>query len=82
MKVIGFYQLPIVGHKIYPLKFKKNQTIISFISTITMKELQNIKLKSKKLEPPLPPILLRKVPFQYFHQTKMLENFLTIWVQL
>ena len=32
---------PEVGHKILPkLKFKKNQTIISFISTIKMKELK------------------------------------------
>ena len=33
---------PEVGRKILPnLKFKKNQTIISFISTIKMKELKN-----------------------------------------
>jgi pyrroline-5-carboxylate reductase len=56
---------PTVGEKIIKkLKFKKNQTIISFISTITLKQLKKaIKVKSKIIRAiPLPPISLKKGP--------------------
>ena len=69
---------PEVGHKILPkLKFKKNQTIISFISTITMKELlKYTKLKSKIVRAiPLPPISLRKGPIPIFPPNKNVRKF-------
>ncbi len=56
---------PTVGNKIIKdLKFKSNQTIISFISTITISELKKmIKVKSKVIRAiPLPPISLKKGP--------------------
>ena len=54
---------PEVGHKIIKdLKFRSNQTIISFISTITLAQLKKkIKVKAKIVRAiPLPPISLKK----------------------
>ena len=56
---------PSVGQKIIKeLKFKSNQTVISFISTITLLELKKaIKVKAKMVRAiPLPPISLKKGP--------------------
>ena len=56
---------PTVGEKIIKdLKFKTKQTIISFISTITLAQLKKaIKVKAKIVRAiPLPPISLRKGP--------------------
>ena len=56
---------PTVGQKIIKeLKFKSNQTIISFISTINLAELKkSIKVKAKIVRAiPLPPISLKKGP--------------------
>ena len=56
---------PKVGDKIIKdLKFKSNQTIISFISTINLSELKKmIKVKSKIVRAiPLPPISIKKGP--------------------
>ena len=56
---------PTVGKKIIKdLKFKSKQTIISFISTITLSQLKKaIKVKAKIVRAiPLPPISLRKGP--------------------
>ena len=56
---------PTVGEKIIKkLKFKSNQTIISFISTITLSQLKKtIKVKAKIVRAiPLPPISLKKGP--------------------
>ena len=56
---------PLVGNKIIKeLKFKKNQIIISFISTITLSQLKKyIKVKASIVRAiPLPPISLKKGP--------------------
>ena len=56
---------PSVGENIIKnLKFKSNQTIISFISTITLSQLKKaIKVKAKIVRAiPLPPIALKKGP--------------------
>ena len=56
---------PQVGNKIIKhLKFKPNQTIVSFISTITLSELKKaVKVKAKIVRAiPLPPISLKKGP--------------------
>ena len=56
---------PTVGQKIIKeLKFRSNQTIISFISTINLAELKkSIKVKAKIVRAiPLPPISLKKGP--------------------
>ena len=56
---------PSVGKKIIKdLKFKPTQTIISFISTITLSQLKKIiKVKAKIIRAiPLPPISLKKGP--------------------
>ena len=56
---------PTVGKKIIKkLKFKSNQTIISFISTITLSQLKKtIKVNAKIVRAiPLPPISLKKGP--------------------
>jgi len=56
---------PTVGEKIIKdLKFKSKQTIVSFISTITLSQLKKaIKVKAKIVRAiPLPPISLRKGP--------------------
>ena len=69
---------PEVGHKILPeLKFKKNQTIISFISTIKMKELKKYtNMKSKIFRAiPLPPISIRKGPIPLYPPNKSVKKF-------
>jgi len=56
---------PSVGKKIIKeLKFRSNQTIVSFISTITLTQLKKaVKVKAKIVRAiPLPPISLRKGP--------------------
>jgi pyrroline-5-carboxylate reductase len=56
---------PTVGNKIIKeLKFKSSQTIISFISTITLSQLRkSVKLNAKIVRAiPLPPIALKKGP--------------------
>ena len=69
---------PTIGKIILPnLKFKKGQTIISFISTIKMIELKKyIKVKTKIIRAiPLPPISLRKGPVPIFPPDKQVRNF-------
>ena len=69
---------PTVGNKILKnLKFKKNQTIISFISTIKMNELKKfVKVKSKIIRAiPLPFISLRKGPVPIFPPNKKVKFF-------
>ena len=56
---------PTVGNKVIKdLKFKSNQTIISFISTITLSQLRkDLKVNAKIVRAiPLPPISLKKGP--------------------
>ena len=69
---------PAVGRKIIKdLKFKNNQTIISFISTITLPELKKmIKVKADVVRAiPLPPISLRKGPVPIYPPNKKVKNF-------
>jgi len=69
---------PNVGNRIIKnLKFKPNQTIISFISTITLPELKKmIKVRSKIVRAiPLPPISLKKGPVPIFPPNKKVKNF-------
>ena len=69
---------PKVGEKIIKkLKFKSNQKIISFISTITLSELKKmIKVKSDIVRAiPLPPISLKKGPVPICPPNKMVKNF-------
>ena len=69
---------PIVGNKILKnLKFKKNQIIISFISTIKFNELKKfIKIKSQIVRViPLPFISLRKGPVPIFPPNKKVKFF-------
>ena len=69
---------PTVGNKILKdLKFKKNQTIISYISTINMFQLKKyIKVKATIVRAiPLPPISLRKGPVPIFPPNKKVKNF-------
>jgi len=69
---------PKVGEKIIKnLKFKSNQTIISFISTMTLPQLkQAIKVKAKIFRAiPLPPISLRKGPIPIFPPNKKVKIF-------
>ena len=69
---------PKVGEKIIKnLKFKSNQTIVSFISTITIPELKKmIKVKAKIVRAiPLPPISLRKGPVPICPPNKKVKNF-------
>ena len=69
---------PTIGKIILPkLKFKKGQTIISFISTIKMTELKKyIKVRTKIIRAiPLPPISLRKGPVPIFPPDKQVRNF-------
>ena len=64
---------PTVGEKIIKnLKFRSNQTIISFISTITLAQLKKaIKVKAKIIRAiPLPPISLKKDQYLSVHLTK------------
>ena len=69
---------PTVGKKILKnLNFKKSQTIISFISTITLIELKKIiKVKSKIVRAiPLPPISLKKGPVPIYPPNKKVKDF-------
>ena len=69
---------PAVGEKIIKnLKFKSNQTIVSFISTITNSELKKmIKVKADIVRAiPLPPISLMKGPVPICPPNKKVKNF-------
>ena len=69
---------PIVGEKIIKnLRFKSNQTIISFISTITNSNLKKmIKVKADIVRAiPLPPISLMKGPVPICPPNKKVKNF-------
>ena len=69
---------PLVGEKIVKnLKFKSNQTIISFISTITLTQLKKaIKVKAKIVRAiPLPPISLKKGPIPICPPNKKVKDF-------
>jgi len=69
---------PTVGEKIIKnLKFKSNQTIISFISTITLAQLKKaIKVKAKIVRAiPLPPISLKKGPVPICPPNKKVKDF-------
>ncbi len=69
---------PDVGCKILKkLKFKKSQTIISFISTIKMRDLKKfIKVKAKIFRAiPLPPISLMKGPIPIYPPNKKIRIF-------
>jgi len=69
---------PTVGKKIIKeLNFKSNQTIVSFISTITLSELKKaIKVKAKIVRAiPLPPISLKKGPIPICPPDKKVKNF-------
>ncbi|MDC1185304.1 pyrroline-5-carboxylate reductase, partial [Candidatus Pelagibacter ubique] len=69
---------PSVGQKIIKnLKFKSNQTIISFISTITLLELKKaIKVKAKIVRAiPLPPISIKKGPVPVCPPNKQVKKF-------
>ena len=69
---------PKVGDKIIKnLKFKSNQTIISFISTINLSELKKmIKVKSKIVRAiPLPPISIKKGPVPIFPPNRQVKSF-------
>ena len=70
--------LPEIGEKILPdLKFKSNQTVISFISTITIPQLKKIiKVKSDIVRAiPLPPISLKKGPVPICPPNKKVKSF-------
>ena len=70
--------IPSVGQKIIKeLKFKSNQTVISFISTITLLELKKaIKVKAKIVRAiPLPPISLKKGPVPICPPNKKVKDF-------
>jgi len=69
---------PPVGHKIIKdLKFRSSQTIVSFISTMTLPQLKKaIKVKAKIVRAiPLPPISLRKGPVPIFPPNKKANFF-------
>ena len=69
---------PSVANKIIKnLKFKSNQTIISFISTMTLPQLKKaIKVNAKIFRAiPLPPISLRKGPVPVFPPNKKIKKF-------
>ena len=69
---------PSVGQKIIKnLKFKSSQTIVSFISTMTLPQLKKaIKVKAKIFRAiPLPPISLRKGPVPVFPPNNKVKNF-------
>ena len=69
---------PKVGENIIKnLRFKSNQTIISFISTITISELKKmIKVKADITRAiPLPPISLKKGPIPICPPNKKVKNF-------
>ena len=69
---------PTVGEKIIKnLRFKSNQTIISFISTINIPRLKKmIKVKANVVRAiPLPPISLKKGPVPICPPNKKVKNF-------
>ena len=69
---------PTIGEKIIKeLKFKSTQTVISFISTITLSELKKaIKVKAKIVRAtPLPPISLKKGPVPICPPNKRVKAF-------
>ena len=69
---------PTVGNKIIKeLKFKSNQIVISFISTITLSQLKKaIKVKVKIVRAiPLPPISLKKGPIPICPPNKKVKAF-------
>ena len=69
---------PPVGQKIIKsLKFKSSQTIVSFISTMTLSQLKKtIKVKATIVRAiPLPPISLRKGPVPLFPPNKKVKFF-------
>ena len=69
---------PPVGQKIIKnLKFKSSQTIVSFISTMTLSQLKKaIKVKATIVRAvPLPPISLRKGPVPLFPTNKKVKIF-------
>ena len=69
---------PTVGNKIIKdLKFRSTQTIISFISTITLSQLKKlIKVKAKIVRAiPLPPISLKKGPVPICPPNKKVKAF-------
>ncbi len=69
---------PSVGNKIIKnLNFKKKQIIVSFISTIKMKDLKKfIKVKATIVRAiPLPPISLKKGPIPIFPPNKRVKDF-------
>jgi pyrroline-5-carboxylate reductase len=69
---------PTVGQKIIKeLKFKSNQTIISFISTISLSQLKRaIKVKAKIIRAiPLPPISLKKGPVPICPPNRKVKEF-------
>ena len=69
---------PIVGERIIKkLKFKSNQTIISFVSTITLAQLKKaIKVKAKIIRAiPLPPISIKKGPIPICPPNKKVKEF-------
>ena len=69
---------PAVGERIIKkLKFKSNQTVVSFISTITIPELKRmVKTKVDVVRAiPLPPISLKKGPIPICPPNKKVKNF-------
>ena len=69
---------PTVGQKIIKnLKFKAGQTIVSFISTMTLPQLKKaMKVKATIVRAiPLPPISLKKGPVPMFPPNKKVKNF-------
>ena len=69
---------PTVGQKIIKnLKFKVGQTIVSFISTMTLPQLKKaIKVKATIVRAiPLPPISLKKGPVPMFPPNKKVKSF-------
>jgi len=69
---------PLVGNRIIKdLIFKKKQTIVSFISTITLSELKKmIKVDAEIIRAiPLPPISIKKGPIPIYPPNKKIKNF-------
>ena len=69
---------PVVGEKILrDLKFKKNQIVISFISTLKMSQLKKFITSNVKIirAIPLPPISLRKGPIPIYPPNKKVKKF-------
>ena len=69
---------PTVSEKIIKhLRFRSSQTVVSFISTMTLSQLKKaIKVKAKIVRAiPLPPISLRKGPVPIFPPNKKVRNF-------